>query len=60
MTRTAAPPRSEAHAFLGDAWAGKPREAQILIWTGQDKRSRFFGDPEEAADFAVRRAGASS
>ncbi len=37
------------HEFLDFLWAGKPAELLILIWTLQDKRSRWFDNAEAAA-----------
>jgi hypothetical protein len=45
-------------AFLNLLWGAKPNEHYILLWTLQDKRSHWFQDVAEAADFAS--AAASS
>jgi hypothetical protein len=37
------------HEFLEQLWADKPSDLFILIWTLQDKRSRWFRNFEEAA-----------
>ena len=37
------------HEFLDQLWAEKPSDLFILIWTLQDKRSRWFQKVEEAA-----------
>lgn len=40
------------HEFLDQLWANKPSDLYILIWTLQDKRSRWFRNIEDAAVFA--------
>jgi len=37
------------HEFLDQLWAEKPSDLFILIWTLQDKRSRWFRNIEESA-----------
>lgn len=37
------------HKFLEQLWADKPSDLYLLIWTLQDKRSRWFRNIEEAA-----------
>jgi hypothetical protein len=37
------------HEFLEQLWADKPSDLYLLIWTLQDKRSRWFRRVEEAA-----------
>jgi len=37
------------HEFLDQLWAEKPSDLYLLIWTLQDKRSRWFQKVEEAA-----------
>ncbi len=37
------------HEFLEQLWADKPSDLYVLIWTVQDKRSRWFRSVEEAA-----------
>jgi hypothetical protein len=39
------------HEFLNQLWADKPSDLYTLIWTLQDKRSRWFRNVEEAAAF---------
>lgn len=39
--------------FLEVLWRYKPEEMYILIWTGQDKRSRWFQDVGAAADYVA-------
>ena len=41
------------HEFLDQLWAEKPSDLFILIWTLQEKRSRWFQKVEEAAAFAA-------
>jgi hypothetical protein len=41
------------HEFLEQLWADKPSDLYLLIWTLQDKRSRWFQKIEEAAAFAA-------
>ncbi|MCS6803452.1 MAG: hypothetical protein NZ773_16115 [Dehalococcoidia bacterium] len=37
------------HEFLDQLWAEKPSDLYLLIWTLEDKRSRWFQKVEEAA-----------
>lgn len=37
------------HEFLEQLWAEKPSDLYLLIWTLQDKRSRWFRNIDEAA-----------
>jgi hypothetical protein len=37
------------HEFLEQLWAEKPSDLYLLIWTLQDKRSRWFRNIEQAA-----------
>jgi hypothetical protein len=37
------------YEFLKQLWAEKPSDLYLLIWTLQDKRSRWFRSVEEAA-----------
>jgi hypothetical protein len=37
------------HEFLEQLWGEKPSDLYVLIWTLQDKRSRWFRSVEEAA-----------
>lgn len=39
--------------FLEVLWQYKPEDQYMLIWTGQDKRSRWFLDVAEAADYVA-------
>ena len=39
--------------FLAALWQYKPEEMYILIWTGQDKRSRWFKDVAAAGRVRV-------
>ena len=39
------------HEFLESLWAEKPSDLYILIWTLQNKRSRWFQNVEDAAAF---------
>jgi hypothetical protein len=39
--------------FLEALWQYKPEDQYMLIWTGQDKRSRWFLDVMEAADYVA-------
>jgi len=43
--------------FLNALWQNKPEDQYILIWTGADKRSRWFLRVEDAADYAGRAKG---
>ena len=43
-------------AFLDLLWGCKPEELYILLWTLQDKRSHWFQDVAEAAEFAAAAA----
>jgi hypothetical protein len=43
------------HEFLNQLWADKPVELLILIWTLEDKRSRWFGSVEAAAAAVTQR-----
>ncbi len=43
------------HEFLDSLWAGKPAELLILIWTLEDKRSRWFDSVEAAAAAVTQR-----
>jgi hypothetical protein len=40
-------------AFLELLWKDKPEEQYVLLWTLQDKRSRWFQDAPEAGEFAA-------
>lgn len=37
--------------FLETLWGNKDEETYILIWTGQDKRSRWFQEVDAAAEY---------
>ncbi len=39
------------HEFLAKLWQYKPEQDFILIWTGQDKRSRWFRSVADAAAY---------
>jgi len=39
--------------FLNELWQYKPDEQYILIWTGADKRSRWFLRAADAAEYAA-------
>jgi len=43
--------------FLNALWEYKPEDQYILIWTGADKRSRWFLQVAEAAAYAASVAG---
>lgn len=43
-------------SFLDLLWQYKPEEQYILLWTLQDKRSHWFQDVAEAAEFAASAA----
>ena len=43
--------------FLNELWQYKPDDQYILIWTGADKRSRWFLQIAEAAEFASSAKG---
>jgi len=45
------------HAFLDLLWQYKPEDLYVLLWTLQDKRSHWFQNVNEAADFAAGAAG---
>lgn len=47
---------SEAFEFLDSLFGYKPDHLHVLIWTAQDKHSRWFCDLEQAARYAERRA----
>lgn len=40
-------------AFLTALWEFKPEDQYILIWTGADKKSRWFLQVDEAAEYAA-------
>lgn len=39
--------------FLEILWQYKPEEMYILVWTGQDKRSRWFQEVDAAAEYVA-------
>jgi hypothetical protein len=43
-------------SFLDSLWQSKPEEQYILLWTLQDKRSHWFQNVAEAAEFATAAA----
>ena len=43
--------------FLNALWQYKPEDQYILVWTGADKRSRWFLKVEDAAEYAANAIG---